>query len=321
MLKTAMRSVAAAAMLLAGGIAAEAKNVTFTTDFGFNGRHAFFYVALDKGYYAEEGLDVEILRGQGSADAIRKVAAGTAQIGFADAGALVLARGNDGLPVKLVSIVYASSPHAIYAIEGSGIDSAADLEGRKVADTAFSAIPLLFPAYAKAAGIDPEAVEWITAEGAALPSLLAQGRVDAVGQFTVGAPLLAKAVAPKALVELGYADAGLDYYGNGLIATEETIGSDPELVKAFVRATYRGLADAIADPQEAGEIIHKYQKQIDPEIGAAETEKVGALVAEGAAPGRIDPDMIAGTIAVVEGAYELKAPVAPQDLYAPGFAE
>ena len=72
--------------------------MNFITDFGYNGRHAYFYVALDKGYYKAEGLDVTILRGQGSADAIKKVASGAAVMGFADAGALVLARSNDAIP-------------------------------------------------------------------------------------------------------------------------------------------------------------------------------------------------------------------------------
>ena len=86
-----------------------AAEVNFTTDFGFYGRHSFFYVALDKGYYKAEGLDVTILRGQGSIDAVKKVASGAAEIGFADAGALVLARSNDGIPVKLLAIVYAAA--------------------------------------------------------------------------------------------------------------------------------------------------------------------------------------------------------------------
>ena len=77
-------------------VPASAAEVNFITDFGYNGRHSYFYVALDKGYYKAEGLEVNILRGQGSADAIKKVASGAAVVGFADAGSLVLARSNDG---------------------------------------------------------------------------------------------------------------------------------------------------------------------------------------------------------------------------------
>lgn len=116
-----------------GCIAAHAADVNFITDFGYNGRHSYFYVALDKGYYKAEGLNVTILRGQGSIDAIKKVASGAATIGFADAGALVLARSNDAIPVKLLAVVYAKPPHAIFALAESGIKTAKDLEGKMVA--------------------------------------------------------------------------------------------------------------------------------------------------------------------------------------------
>ena len=314
--------VLAGLLLGAAQSGAQAEEVNFITDFGFNGRHAYYYVALDKGYYADEGLEVNILRGQGSVDAIKKVASGAAKLGFADAGSLVLARGNDGVPVKLVAVVYASPPHGLYALAGSGIESPADLEGKTVADTAASAIRLLFPVYAKAAGIDPDKVEWVAAESASLPSLLANGRVDAIGQFIVGEPLLAAAAAPKELTRLAYKDVGLDYYGNGLIATEETIANEPELVKAFVRATTKGMADAFADPAEAAAILAKYQKQIALEVGEGETEAVAELAAvPGKKLGEIDPERIASTVSVVSDNFSLNNPVAPDDLYAPGFVE
>ena len=87
--RTATALIGAAALVRPARAAAT--DLNFITDFGFNGRHAYFYVALQKGYYAAEGLNVTIQRGQGSADAIKRVAAGAATIGCADAGSLVLA--------------------------------------------------------------------------------------------------------------------------------------------------------------------------------------------------------------------------------------
>jgi NitT/TauT family transport system substrate-binding protein len=299
-----------------------AAEVNFITDFGYNGRHSYFYVALEKGYYKAEGLEVAILRGQGSADAIKKVASGAAVIGFADAGALVLARSNDAIPVKLLSIVYATPPHAIFALADSGIKTAKDLEGRTVADSAFSAIPLIFNAYAQAVNIDRQKVKWISAESSALPSLLATGRVDAVGQFTVGEPLLAATVAPKALVRIAYKDAGLDYYGNGIVATEKTISENPAMLRAFVRATQKGMRDAFADPKAAGIILNKYHKQISPEVAEGETKLVSELATiPGHKAGVIDQGRIQRTIDIMAKAYPMKSPVQPLDMYVPGFVE
>lgn len=302
--------------------AARAEQVNFITDFGYYGRHSYYYVAYDKGYYKQEGIDLNFLRGQGSIDAIKKVASGAALIGFADAGALVLARGNDGIPVKLLAIVYATPPHAIFALADSGIKTPKDLEGRTLADSAFSAIPVIFNAYAQAAGIDAKKVKWIRAEVSALPSLLATGRVDGVGQFTVGEPLLADAVKPKKLVRLAYKDVGLNYYGNGIIATEQTIKEKPELLKAFIRATLKGMRDAFANPAEAGEILHKYHKEISPQVAQGETELVRELaVVPGHPLGVIDQSGIVRTIEIMQKAYPIKNPVQPQDMYVPGFVE
>ena len=176
--------------LLCAQRARAADNVSVITDFGFNGRHAYFFVALEKGYYRDAGLDVRLIPGQGSVDAIRQVGAGNATFGFADAGSLVLARANDQIPVQLVAIVYAKPPQAIFCREDAGLKTPKDLEGNSIANPAGGSIPDMFPAFAKAAAIDASKVRWVVASSSALPGLLATGKVPCVGQFTVGEPLL-----------------------------------------------------------------------------------------------------------------------------------
>jgi NitT/TauT family transport system substrate-binding protein len=317
--RTAIFSVVAILAIFVQRADAQDK-VTFVTDFGFNGRHAYYYLALEKGYYKSAGLDVEIVRGQGSADAVKQVAAGTAQIGFADAAAVILGRGNDQIPVKLVSVIYAKPPHAIYVLKSSGIAVPKDLEGKRIADTAFSAMPKMFDAYAKAAKIDPSKVNWVVATGDALPGMLNLGRVDGIGQFIVGEALLKKAAGDKELVRLAYADVGLDYYSNGIIATDQLINSNPDLVRRFVNATMRGLKDAMANPGEAATIINKYHRQIEVDVATAETRAVASLAAVRDRPlGMIDPAAIQRTLDIVTGAYQLKSPVKSSDIFASGF--
>src|SRR5260370_41147506 len=101
-----MAACTAVTMIFVRVAAAQTTDVTFITDFGFNGRHSYFFVALDKGYYKAEGLNVNIIRGQGSIDAVKKVATGAAQIGFAVDGAVILGPGNDSIPINLIAIVY-----------------------------------------------------------------------------------------------------------------------------------------------------------------------------------------------------------------------
>jgi NitT/TauT family transport system substrate-binding protein len=317
---TVLSVLAMTASLLSPHTVSAADAVTFITDFGFNGRHAYYYVALDKGYYKDAGMDVQIVRGQGSTDAVKQVASGTAQFGFADTSAVIFAKANDGIPIKLVSVIYAKPPHAIYVLKDSGISKPKDLEGRKLADTAFSSIPKMFGAYAKAAGIDASKVTWIVTGSDALPGMLALGRVDGIGQYTVGEPLLKKAATPKDIVALAYSDAGLDYYGSGIVTMESTLQSNPDLVKRFIAATLRGLKDAIASPQQAGEIMHKYHREVDEGVARDETIKVGQLATvPGAAIGSIDPARLQRTVDIVAGAYTLKSTIKPDDIYAPNM--
>lgn len=305
----------------AAGAEKAKQKAVFVTDFGFNGRHSYYYVALEKGYYADEGIDLTIERGGGSADAIKQVAAGRAQLGFADAATLVVSRGNDDVPVKMVAAIYQKPPQAIFALSDKGIKGPKDLEGKTLADAAGSAVPAMFPAYAKAAGIDAKKVKWTVADSAALPTLLSTKRVDGIGQFVVGEPLLNKAVEGKQLTRLSYADAGLDYYGNGIVASESILQKDPELVKKFVRATLKGMETAFANPEEAGRIFNKYHSEIDPKIAAEETKLVADLAkGGGGAMGSIDPARVQSTIDVVSQAFDLKGDVTPEQVYASGIS-
>jgi NitT/TauT family transport system substrate-binding protein len=308
------------ALVCVGHAADALDNVTLVTDFGYNGRHAYFFDALDKSYYKDAGLDVKIVRGQGSVDAIRQVGAGNATFGFADAGSLVLARANDQIPVKLVAIVYGKPPQAIFCREDAGLKRPKDLEGNSIANPAGGSIPDLFPAFAKAAGIDAQKVRWVVASSDALPGLLAAGKVPCVGQFTVGEPMLRAQLAPANLVRFAYSDPGLSYYGNGIVASDTTIANKPDLVRRFVAATIRGMKDAFANPAEAGANMNKLVPQVDATVAKNETEAVAELAQIPGKPmGEIDPARIDATLDVVKSAFKLATPVTANDIYAPGF--
>jgi len=309
-----------AALLALAGSADAADKLLFVTDYGLYGRHAYYFVAIEKGYYAREDLEIEIARSQGSANTIKQVANATAQVGFADAFAVVLGRANDDIPVKLVAMIYPKPPHAVYVLKESGIAKPKDFAGKTLADTAFSSVPKLFATYARAAGFDAGSVKWIAANSDALPGMLTAKRVDGIGQFTVGEPLLAATAAPKEVLGLPYSDAGLDYYSNGIVASDTMIENNPDLVRRFVKATLDGLKSAIADPKEAGEIMHKYHREIDVNIAIGETRKVKQLALQpNAVLGTIEPGRVQKTIDIVGATYPLKKPISPPDVYAPGF--
>jgi NitT/TauT family transport system substrate-binding protein len=160
----------------------------------------------------------------------------------------------------------------------------------------------------------------VIASSESLPSLLAANRTPCVGQFIVGEPLLRAQAAPAKLVRFAYADTGLNYYGNGLVAKESTIATNPDLVRQFVDATVKGMKDAFARPDEAGAIMHKYHPQVDADIARGETEAVAELAqVEGQPFGVIDPARIEATLDVMKSAFKLKTPVVAKDVYVSGL--
>jgi NitT/TauT family transport system substrate-binding protein len=298
--------------------------VTFATDFGFNGRHSPYYTALDKGFFKDVNIEARIVRGGGSLDAIRQVAAGNATVAFADLAALITMRANENVPVKELSIVYTRPPQALYCLPESGIKTAKDLEGRKLSDSAASAVPKIFPAYAKAMGIDAKKVTWVFADSASLPALLVSKQVDCVAQFIVGEALLRKAAGGRELVRLAYGDApGLDYYGNGIVASDDTIRTKPELLKRVLWAITQGLAHAFENPDEAAQILNRNHPQIPVDVARAETIAVRELAVTPETKtkglGWVDPARVQKTIDVMTAALELKRKVSVDEVYAPGF--
>lgn len=309
-----------------GTLHAADKKIVFSTDWGYNGRHAYYFTAQKKGYYKAEGLDVNILGGRGSGTVIKEVAAGTLNIGFADAGTLALARANENVPVKMVAVVYADSPHALIVLEDSGIKGPKDLEGKTLSDAASSSNYKLFPAYARAGGANPDKVKWVFSESTALVGLLLTGKVDGIGQFSVGAPLLAKRAAPKKIRVLQYKDAaGFEIYSNGIIVREDMLKNDPDTVKRFVRASMKGLRDAIKDPAETGKIMASYHRQVEPSITEGEMKMVGGIAVNEMTKkhglGYLDPAKMDKTIELVGKVFTLKRPIKADEMIASGFVE
>jgi NitT/TauT family transport system substrate-binding protein len=269
-------------------------------------------------------LDVKIVRGGGSLDAIRQVAAGNATAAFADLAALVSMRANENVPVKELSIIYTRPPQALFCLPESGIRGPRDLEGRTLSDSAASAIPKVFPAYAKAVGIDTAKVKWVFADSASLPALLVSKQVDCVAQFVVGEALLRKAAGGRDLVRLAYADApGLDYYGNGIVASDDMIRTKPDLLRRIVWAVNQGLAYAFEHPDEAAQILNRHHPQVPVDVAKAETLAVRDLTLTPETKqhgiGWVDPARVQKTIDIMTPALELKRKVTVDEVYAPGF--
>ncbi|WP_223878506.1 ABC transporter substrate-binding protein [Microbacterium radiodurans] len=286
----------------------------YLTAFNTFGRDAYAFVAQEKGFFADHGLNVTIEPGTGSVDVMKLVASGSADFGIADFSAVAVTVANEDLPISAVAAIQQTTLAAIISLEGYGIEDPGDLEGKSIADQPGSTNEVIFPAYAEAAGFDASTVTHLPAAPPSLPQVLASHQADAIGQFVVGEPLIESVSQGKGVVVLPYGDELPDLYGNVLIASDDMIADDPELVSRFSAALLEGLQYSIENPDETGEILKKYQPTQDAAVAASEVGLMAPYVTGDAELGSIDADRVASVIDILSPA--ITGDVTPDDIVA-----
>ncbi len=225
--------------------------VKFTLSWLLQGVDAPLTLAIERGYFAEEGINVQFERGYGSADTANKIAAGQYDMGFGDMYSMIeFNQKNPAQKLIVAAAPYNKAPFALISLKESGIKSVKDLEGKKLGAPAGDAPRRLWSVLAEETGIDANSVEWVTMEPKLRESFLLRGNVDAISGFTYSMlPSLIKG--GKTQDELNvfyYTDHGLDFYGNVVLVKESFLKEKPEVVRGFLKAYLRGLQDTLRDP-------------------------------------------------------------------------
>jgi NitT/TauT family transport system substrate-binding protein len=249
---------------------AKAKDVVFCFAWVPYGKHVGFYAAQEKGFYKKEGLNVNMIRGVSGMDNAKRVSTGTCTVASGGVDTLVIAR-SEGFKARAIGVWHTKSMHVVYARKDRGINSVKDLEGKKIATVAKEDGQVLFPPFAKAAGINPAKVQFVEMDwGSKVPSVMS-GSVDALVTYVTVGPNVYK-VANKnkiKITEFLYADHGLDLYSNGFLVTEKRIAQEPDFLRKFLRASIRGLAYGVEHPEESTAIFSKHKPEIDKELAKA----------------------------------------------------
>jgi NitT/TauT family transport system substrate-binding protein len=231
--------------------------VTIRQDWLHGGHHAAMWVALDKGWYAEKGLNVSIVRGFGSADTAKMIGIGKEQLGQCDAGAIILAQ-LKGTEQKIVGSYVPTAPYCFVSPVDKGIRVPKDLEGKTVAVAAASGEYTVWQAFLKKAQVKESAINLNIVSVDILNTQLLTGKVDAVMTYAMSGVALAK-VNNLPINVIMFKDHGVDLYSNSLTVYLPWLaekGND-EMLRRFLEATYRGLKYALLNPNEAVAIIAK----------------------------------------------------------------
>lgn len=241
--------------------AAFATDIKFTLDWKFEGPAAPFLVALDKGYYKAEGLNVTIDTGAGSREPITRIASGTYQMGFGDINALVkfLDETPDG-KVKAVMVMYERPPFAVIGRKSLGVTTdpkslAGKTLGAPPPDGAFGQWAI----FQKVANIDTSAIKIESVGFPVREPMLAQGKVHGIFGFSFSSVLNLKSqgVPDSDISLILMAENGLELYGNSIMVNPEFAAKNPDAVKGFLKAVMKGMQDTIKDPASAVDSVIK----------------------------------------------------------------
>jgi NitT/TauT family transport system substrate-binding protein len=255
------------------GAATPDQRVTLAMGFTPNVQFAPFYVAVEQGYFAEEGVEIEFDYGW-ETDLLKLVGSDELQFAIASGDQVILAR-SQGLPVVYVLNWYRRFPVCVVSLTETGIQGPQDLIGKRVGTPAmYGASYIGWRALLDAVGLEEADVELISV-GYAQVAALSEGQVDAALCYAMNEPVQMEAAGQS--VEVIHVADYANLVSNGLITNERTIQDHPELVQAMTRATLRGLAFTLEDPESAFDICLKHVPEV---AGDAESRAVNRAVLE-----------------------------------------
>ena len=249
----------------------EMTQVFFILDWVPKGQTAPFFVALDKGFWAERGLAVQMTRGYGSGDTSDRIGIGEGDYGFASAG-VVMNKISQGLPLQEIGSIAGYDPVAAYIDPAAGVTSPEDMIGLKGAVDAGDGNDNTFRAWAPSVGIAYDDIDWQYTDGANITSI-ASGQAHFVMDWITNLPEWWLAD-PPIVPDTQWVGFDIGGYGSGLIAQPDTVKNEPETTKAFVEGVMEGFKYVIeggtAAHQEAIDILFKYNPEIAEQPNAAE---------------------------------------------------
>lgn len=327
---TGLAALAASIGLAPARAQAARQPIRFILDWRFEGPAALVLLAQHRKYFEQEGLDVSVDTGPGSAGTVARVASGAYEMGAADVAAMVefIANNptNPGARMQAVYMLYDYTAATVFSLKKTGIVKPSDLHGKRMGAPVFDAGRKTFPLFVKANNLDAGKITWTSMEPALRETLLARGDVDAITAFSFTSPLNLNAlgVPDDQIASMRYPDYGVKLYGNAIFVSQAFAERNPNAVSAFLRALNRSVKETLANPDAAIESV----RARDPLIDVAKETRRLKICLDGYVRtpdfrthglGGIDTRRFADTVAQVAEAFQLKSPPQAEALFNAAF--
>lgn len=298
------------------------ENIMFSLNWFPTADHSPYYFARDQGWYSDAGIDLTIESAKGSAASSQRIGLGQAQLGVADLPTAFIARGK-GAGLVGVMAVYANSPQGFYWRKGaSGIKGPKDFPGHTIGNPPSDAARVMWPAFAKAVGIDVDSVKFVNiAPQAKMPSLMSN-RIDIMSDFYNGHDLKLKNIGDD-MGFVAWRDVGVNPYGNSIFVNADYLASNKETVAKFVAVTQKAFAACARDHKPCIDSLMKNVSGLDEEAQMDQWGRVEELMSTEAtrtkALGYFEPTELEASYALVEKYFSLEKPFKVQEAYTNEF--
>ena len=280
--------------------------------------HSPIYLAMKKGYYKEENIDLTVLRGSGSADSAKKVDLGQADVGISDAPTVLTAI-SKGANLKMVAVVYDKAGNNVFFRKSANIKTPKDLVGKKIAVPPADSHRVLWPAFAAINGIDPASVTLVNIKPEGKQAIVAASEVDGSFDLYTSYAIWEKVLGKGEVGHLLWADYGLPIYGHTYFVNNELLQKNPKLVERFLRATHKGWRDAKADPKASiGAMVDMVPGLDGPTLLATMPQILDLCVTERSAKnglGWIEPELMQKTMDITFANNKPEKALAVNDVF------
>jgi len=316
--------IAVLTFMVLGGISSNAaaqtpKKITFLTNYVFNGRHAPFFVGLEKGFFKEAGFDINIKPATGSGFVITAIDGGQADYGMADVSSVVQGVAK-GAKVKAFMVYTDITTNGLAAL--SPHPTPESLIGKKIAAAQTDSVRVILPIVFDLKGLDASKVDWQTADPSVYISLLMNGRVDLyTASSDSDVPALKNFAEPqgKKVHFSSFAEWGYDIFGYVLVSAQNTLVNASDEAGRFAAATKKAVEYSIKNPDEAAQIMVKHNPTMSLDVVKTQwlgtTESIRTPYVEKNGYGAATPERIERSIALTLKALKLDAKVSTNDLY------
>ena len=232
--------------------------------------HAPFYLGKERGYFDQEGIDLDIQEGRGSGITVQAVAAGTATFGYADIPTMIKAA-SKGAPVTAVGVALQTSPMSVMGFSDKNIRKPEDIKGKTVAITPGDSMSQIWPLFLKKTGLKEGDFKQVAGDAQTKLNAVINSQADLLLGYVMDQAIKLQDATKKPVTPIRFADYGVNMVSSGIIVQKDYLKAHPEVVKRFLKAAQRSMEEAVKNPEAAVDAMLKAQ----PKSGVKETAVVG----------------------------------------------